>query len=200
MPSRKSIGTLFEDTRDRRTLVGQGAQDVVGFIRAMREVGFAGPWGVEILSIEHRQRPLIEALTVARDTTLDAFQQADQNKVESELHAHRTSGIRHRGKELPRALHRGCRDCELVGIVARAPATIARARADWPETPIFGSVAEMIDGGVDAVTITTPPATRRELVLEAVGRGIHVVADKPFAPVRQQGSSWSARPRAQACC
>jgi sugar phosphate isomerase/epimerase len=73
----EAIGTLFEDTRDRRTLVGQGAQDVVGFIRAMREVGFPGPWGVEILSIEHRQRPLIEALTVARDTTLEAFQQAD---------------------------------------------------------------------------------------------------------------------------
>ena len=74
----EAIGTLFEDTRDRRTLVGHGAQDVVGFIRAMREVGFPGPWGVEILSLEHRQRPLIEALTVARETTLDAFQQADQ--------------------------------------------------------------------------------------------------------------------------
>jgi predicted dehydrogenase len=73
-------------------------------------------------------------------------------------------------------------DCELVGIVARAPATIAQARADWPETPIFGSLGEMIDSGLDAVTISTPPATRRKLVFEAVGRGIHVVADKPFAP------------------
>ena len=76
----ESIGTLFEDTRDRRTLVGQGAQDVVGFIRAMREVGFDGPWGVEILSIEHRQRPLIEALTVARDSALEAFEQADHEQ------------------------------------------------------------------------------------------------------------------------
>jgi sugar phosphate isomerase/epimerase len=74
----EAIGTLFEDTRDRRTLIGHGAQDVVGFIRAMREVGFDGPWGVEILSIEHRQRPLMEALTVARDSTLDAFKKADQ--------------------------------------------------------------------------------------------------------------------------
>jgi predicted dehydrogenase len=73
-------------------------------------------------------------------------------------------------------------DCELVGIVARAPATVARAQADWPETPIFDSLGEMIESGVDAVTISTPPATRRELVLEAVGRGVHVVADKPFAP------------------
>ena len=70
------VGTLFEDTRDNRTLVGQGAQDVVGFIGAMREAGFDGPWGVEILSREHRRRPLTEALTVARDTTLAAFHAA----------------------------------------------------------------------------------------------------------------------------
>jgi predicted dehydrogenase len=37
-------------------------------------------------------------------------------------------------------------------------------------------------GGIDAVTITTPPETRRELVLEAIEAGLHVVADKPFAP------------------
>jgi sugar phosphate isomerase/epimerase len=77
----QSVGSLFEDTRDRRTLVGHGAQDVVGFIRAMREVGFDGPWGVEILSIEHRQRPLIEALTVAHDTALEVFEEADQGRV-----------------------------------------------------------------------------------------------------------------------
>ena len=73
-------------------------------------------------------------------------------------------------------------DCELAGIVARAPATVARARADWPSTPVFSSLAEMIESGVDAVTISTPPATRRDLVLEAVSRGTHVIADKPFAP------------------
>jgi sugar phosphate isomerase/epimerase len=73
----EAIGTLFEDTRDRRTLIGYGAQDVVGFIRAMREVGFEGPWGVEILSTEHRQRPLSEALTLARDSALKTFEQAD---------------------------------------------------------------------------------------------------------------------------
>jgi sugar phosphate isomerase/epimerase len=75
------IGTLFEDTRDRRTLIGHGAQDVVGFVRAMREVGFDGPWGVEILSIEHRQRPLVEALTVAHDSVLEVFEQANQAQV-----------------------------------------------------------------------------------------------------------------------
>lgn len=73
--------------------------------------------------------------------------------------------------------------CVLAGIVARAPATVAKARADWPDTPIFSSLSEMIAAGVcDAVTITTPPQTRRALVLEAIAAGLHVIADKPFAP------------------
>lgn len=73
--------------------------------------------------------------------------------------------------------------CVLAGIVARADATISKVRADWPDTPIFGSLSEMIAAGVcDAVTITTPPQTRRALVLEAIEAGLHVVADKPFAP------------------
>ncbi|WP_172327130.1 Gfo/Idh/MocA family protein [Mangrovicoccus sp. HB161399] len=73
--------------------------------------------------------------------------------------------------------------CTLAGIVARAPATIARVRADFPDLPVYSSLAEMAASGkVDAVSITTPPETRRELVLEAVAAGLHVVADKPFAP------------------
>lgn len=75
------------------------------------------------------------------------------------------------------------RNCQLAGIVARAPETRARAAADWPEVPLFASLQEMIAAGVcEAVTITTPPQTRRDLVLEAIAAGLHVIADKPFAP------------------
>ncbi|SJM71289.1 sugar phosphate isomerase/epimerase [Gulosibacter sp. 10] len=70
------IGTLFEDTRDRRELLGEGEQDVTGFIRTMRRVGFEGAWGVEILSAAHRARPLEEALRVAHDTSVAAFERA----------------------------------------------------------------------------------------------------------------------------
>ena len=72
---------------------------------------------------------------------------------------------------------------ELAGVVARAPATIAKIEADLPGTPIYPSLAAMITaGGIDAVTVTTPPQTRRALVLEAIAAGLHVIADKPFAP------------------
>ncbi|GAA4194189.1 sugar phosphate isomerase/epimerase [Microbacterium oryzae] len=69
-------GTLFEDTRDNRRLIGEGAQDVVGFIRTIREIGYRGPWGVEILSAEHRRRPLDEAMRVAYATAAETLARA----------------------------------------------------------------------------------------------------------------------------
>jgi predicted dehydrogenase len=71
---------------------------------------------------------------------------------------------------------------ELVGVVTRSPGRRAELAADHPGVPVFDSMSALIAAGVDAVTITTPPQTRRELVLEAVAAGVHVIADKPFAP------------------
>jgi len=74
-------------------------------------------------------------------------------------------------------------DVQLAGVVARAPATIAAVKADLPGVAVHASLTDMIAaGGIDAVTITTPPQTRRALVLEAIEAGLHVIADKPFAP------------------
>jgi sugar phosphate isomerase/epimerase len=66
-------GTLFEDTRDNRRLCGQGDQDVTGFIKTLKSIGFNGPWGVEILSEEHRALPVLEALRQAQATALACF-------------------------------------------------------------------------------------------------------------------------------
>ncbi len=71
---------------------------------------------------------------------------------------------------------------ELVGVVARSVAKREQLAEDLPGVPVFDSLTALIDAGVDAVVITTPPATRRDLVLEAVAAGVAVVADKPFAP------------------
>ncbi|QZY50791.1 Gfo/Idh/MocA family protein [Leucobacter tenebrionis] len=74
---------------------------------------------------------------------------------------------------------------EIVGVVTRSPERRAALAAEAPELPTFDSLDELIDTGLDAVVITTPPSTRRELVLRALERGVHVVADKPFAPDQQ---------------
>lgn len=71
--AREIRGTLFEDTRDNRRLCGQGNQDVTGFIRSLKNLGFTGPWGVEILSSEHRALPVKVALQAAHDTSLACF-------------------------------------------------------------------------------------------------------------------------------
>ena len=62
------VGTLFEDTRHRRRYCGEGAFDVEGLVRALRAAGWTGPWGVEILSEEHRTTDVPAAVARAHDT------------------------------------------------------------------------------------------------------------------------------------
>ncbi len=61
--------------------------------------------------------------------------------------------------------------------------------------PAYDSLAELITAGVDAITITTPPQTRRALVLEAIAAGIPTIADKPFAPTADGGRDLLAAAR-----
>ncbi|MCA0042179.1 Gfo/Idh/MocA family protein [Celeribacter litoreus] len=86
---------------------------------------------------------------------------------------------------------------ELAGIVARSESKIAQIETDYPGLPIYASLPEMLAAGVDAVTITTPPETRRELVLEAIEAGVHVVADKPFAPSAEVARELDAAAKAK---
>lgn len=86
---------------------------------------------------------------------------------------------------------------ELAGVVARSPARVAAVREDLPGVPIYDSLTSMIKGGVEAVAITTPPETRRELVLEAIAAGLHVIADKPFAPNAEGGRELDAAAKAK---
>ena len=81
---------------------------------------------------------------------------------------------------------------ELVGVVTRSAERRAQVAHDWPGVPVQDSLASLIGSGVEAVTITTPPATRRELVLEALAAGVHVIADKPFAPTADVGRELAA--------
>jgi sugar phosphate isomerase/epimerase len=74
---RSVVGTMLEDTLDRRRLCGEGALDVPSFIRAIRAAGFDGPWGVEILSDEHRKRSLHDQVTKSYTTTMSQFQLAN---------------------------------------------------------------------------------------------------------------------------
>ena len=76
---------------------------------------------------------------------------------------------------------------DLVGVVTRSPERRRILASDFPDLPVYDDLEKLLEAGVDAVTITTPPETRRQLVLQALAAGAHVVADKPFAPTAEGG-------------
>jgi sugar phosphate isomerase/epimerase len=76
----EQVGTLFEDTANRRRLCGEGAFDLQGCIRALRAAGWAGPWGVEILSETFRRLPVGEAVAAAFATARAQLELADDGR------------------------------------------------------------------------------------------------------------------------
>lgn len=67
------VGSLWDDTLDRRRYPGRGDFGVPDFIDAILATGFDGPWGVEIISDEHRALPLAESLPVLAAETQACF-------------------------------------------------------------------------------------------------------------------------------
>lgn len=67
------VGTLFDDTFDRRRPPGSGAFDVPAFVRAVRGVGYAGPWGVEVMSDRTRAEDPATTLAACARGALDCF-------------------------------------------------------------------------------------------------------------------------------
>lgn len=65
--------SLHEDTINHRRFCGEGEFDVRGFLAAVEKTGYAGPWGIEVLSAELRSRPLEETVTRAYKTTIAQF-------------------------------------------------------------------------------------------------------------------------------
>jgi sugar phosphate isomerase/epimerase len=64
------VGTLSEDTVDNRLVCGDGCFDLRGLVSLLRDKGFDGPWGVEILSSSFRRLPVAEAVKLAADSAL----------------------------------------------------------------------------------------------------------------------------------
>ena len=74
----ESTQNLLEETLHHRKLCGEGEFDVKGFIEVLQEIGFEGPWGIEVLSAELRKLPMEEMITRAYNTTITQFQQESE--------------------------------------------------------------------------------------------------------------------------
>jgi sugar phosphate isomerase/epimerase len=70
----KAPWSMHEDTVNHRRFCGEGEFDVKGFIEVLQEIGYRGPWGIEVLSEELRKKPLEELVTRAFQTTTNQFQ------------------------------------------------------------------------------------------------------------------------------
>jgi sugar phosphate isomerase/epimerase len=71
--TRECPWSLHEDTVNHRKFCGEGEFDVKGFVSCLLKAGYAGPWGIEILSHDLRTKTLEEAATRAYDTTIAQF-------------------------------------------------------------------------------------------------------------------------------
>jgi sugar phosphate isomerase/epimerase len=63
----------IDEVVNRRKLPGEGEFEIAGYIEACREVGYAGPWGVEVLSEELRNLPIEDEFKRAYETTVAQF-------------------------------------------------------------------------------------------------------------------------------
>lgn len=70
---------------------------------------------------------------------------------------------------------------ELVAVVTSDAERRAAVAERYPQAVCVADVTELPALGVVGVTISTPPATHAPLALAAIGLGLHVVVDKPFA-------------------
>jgi sugar phosphate isomerase/epimerase len=78
------VGTLFADTVHRRRYCGEGAFNLSAMITSLRTAGWNGPWGVEILSEEHRSLPAEQALRRAAASARSVLDRAREEAQRNE--------------------------------------------------------------------------------------------------------------------
>lgn len=69
-----------------RKFCGAGEFDIPGFISALTEAGYRGPYGVEILSDELRKMPLTDVASRSYETAWAQFQHVSSLAGVASLH------------------------------------------------------------------------------------------------------------------
>lgn len=72
-------------------------------------------------------------------------------------------------------------ECEFLGVVTNSPERREQFAAQFSGGESFASLEQLAAAGAEAVTISTPAATHVALTKQALGLGLAVVCDKPFA-------------------
>ena len=70
---REDMADPVDETINHRRLPGEGEFDVAAYVDVCRDMGYPGPWGVEVLSEELRNLPMEEIFKRAYETTSAQF-------------------------------------------------------------------------------------------------------------------------------
>lgn len=74
----ESLPDLIDETVNHRRLPGEGEFRVHEYVEVARDMGYDGPWGVEVLSEDLRNRPMDEIFRLAYETTAAQFATGDR--------------------------------------------------------------------------------------------------------------------------
>jgi sugar phosphate isomerase/epimerase len=69
----QNMDDLVDETVNHRRLPGEGEFDIPGYVAVSQDLGYPGPWGVEVLSAELRALPIEEEFQRAYETTAAQF-------------------------------------------------------------------------------------------------------------------------------
>ena len=91
-----------------------------------------------------------------------------------------------------RAVGGGGGDVEIVAISDISAERRAEAQAAWPNARIYEHHRALLDGEagrLDFVDVATPPSEHAAIAIEALGRGLHVLCEKPLAASIEEARS-----------
>src|SRR5512140_1327714 len=77
-----------------------------------------------------------------------------------------------------------CGDCEVAGLVGKHPELLAAAGEEFgvPATRRFATITDGLErAGAQAVVVALPEMVHKDATLAALGRGLHVLTEKPLA-------------------
>jgi predicted dehydrogenase len=76
-----------------------------------------------------------------------------------------------------------CAECELAGVVAKHPDLLSAVGDEFkiPVSRRFATIEEGLDrSGAQAVVVALPETAHKQAILAALGRGLHVLTEKPL--------------------
>lgn len=79
------------------------------------------------------------------------------------------------------------RGARLYAVCDTDPAALERARKRFPRAKVFADTDSLLaDGGVQAAVIATPHYAHADIAVACIGKGVHVLVEKPLAVTEQQ--------------